>query len=112
MGDEQTIEVLRYARDVILTDPSKWCKRTHSRNQFGSAVAPDHLSATSFCVDGALIRSLVDLSLPGDLLSDVEKPLRAAAGGCFVSLNDDPVTTYEEIVSLFDRAIKTLEDPA
>lgn len=114
MGDEQTIEVLRYARDVALADESQWTRGSFARDAKEKEVSPTDPTARSFCTWGANLHANTALGLRVAYKADtaLEAVLDRKAYGCAADFNDDPDTTYEDVISLFDRAIKSLEDPS
>lgn len=108
---EEVAEVLRYARDVVLSDESKWY-------QGGSGV-PQGKS----CAQAAVGRALQAKNqkayprTPVERLADAAllDALPAGFNGLnrFVWVfNDNPNTTYSDVIDLFDLAIKSLEDLA
>lgn len=108
----ETIEILRGARE-LLADPSKWTKGVHARDQQGAIVHCIDPDAISFCMGGA-----VDRQCCADERYTASPEYQAACGALLdalkvhrnvVDFNDDPATTHQDMLDLFDEAIKKLE---
>lgn len=106
----EAADVLRYARDVVLSDESKWCK--------GGAVI-DRGTHRAYCALGTMWHDdLLRFSFSARVVA--EEVLDDASGLPFLGegklrpaarFNDDPDTTFSDVIDLFDRAIKSLEEP-
>lgn len=111
LGDGMTpvsvIEVLRAARDRVLTDESRWIKGID-----WESVAPEDKRV---CAVNAAARGQRVFNESMLIRDDVYDALHDAlpAGFCTIpSFNDHPDTTFSDVIDLFDRAIKGLEDPS
>ena len=118
-----TVDVLRYARDVVLDPPQRWTKGLLARKK-GDGLAAPHRSVQEgdrFCALGAVERARWELTgeLPAESWVDAELSSEASAlrrgqqgtWKCVGTYNDSPGTTFSDVISLFDDAIKTLEAP-
>lgn len=104
MPNDEAIELLRYARDVVLASSANWTQGALHRD------LPYGFHA--HCAIGALYAGFTRArAWP----LEAENALRLALPEDFLCwgiaiFNDAPWTTYEDVISLFDRAIKSLED--
>lgn len=97
VNEVDAVEVLRYARDVVLADESKWIKRTQR-------------DGDSFCALGAVNEAAQILGTHPILAL---LPLyEECAHDTVASFNDHPLTSFSDVLDLFDRAIKTAEESA
>ena len=107
----ETVELLRYARDAVLTGPDKWHK--------GGMTNADR---TRFCALGAVEEAAERLGMKWAdgipacraLHKAVER--RDPFWGIGIKsgaakFNDWPDRKFSEVIDLFDDAIKTLEAP-
>ena len=99
-----TLEVLKKARDLIST-PDKWTKGAVARDRHGFAVEPYAQMAVCWCSVGALERA-VGANL--NVYYAAFAVLRKQHDESVVSFNDDPNTTHQDVLDLFDRTIKSL----
>lgn len=91
---------LRAARALIDT-PEKWIKG-------------DWFEGTRCCAAGAARKVLRDAghrAMIGFWATPLAHALDEAAGGNIVAYNDDPATTHNDILALFDRAISNASQP-
>ena len=105
----ETTELLRYARDAVLTGPDKWHQ--------GGMQSPD---GQRFCVMGAIEQAavLTDLTwadaIPATRAVHETIVRRDPWWGVGIKcgtakFNDDPSTEFPDVISLLDETIKTLE---
>lgn len=113
------IEALRYARDVVLADAESWTQGATARDEGGHDLWSYDVATgkgVSFCSVGAVARTRWELGLSNHVTEDAILALDAAArdvGALHVpGFNDVKGRTHSEVIDLFDRAIKSLEDPA
>jgi len=102
----EPVEILRYARDVVLDSPEKWVQGEYH------VPAKDRV-----CTVGALSTATMlaePFRWPQFPLSVTKAPLlsvlREVGWDAIEDFNDDPDTTYEDVISLFDKAIKQCEE--
>jgi len=96
---EEAIEILRYARDVVLDAPDKWWQ--------GSWHSPDGNSVCAWAaIDRA--RDALGYSLSVGWVAQDQLDLVSPTGRAD-DFNDGPGTTYEDVIDLFDAAIKVEE---
>lgn len=103
-----TIEVLRQARSLIDT-PGKWCQGSYGEG-------PDPFDYSQRCAFGAFCDARTELGLDGtarDTALDYSLASKDAWDyrhtGSYVTFNDHPDTTHQDIMDLFDKAIKIAE---
>ena len=108
--------VLRKAREII-TPEDRWTKGVLARDSQGRSVSADSKDAVCFCAMGAIdkaafqqYRTSAHLSFMevGDTASDAISVLGEEVGTRTVNVwNDDPNTTHEDVLEMFDRTIKS-----
>jgi hypothetical protein len=104
----EVVEKLQEARALI---ERGWCKFYGAKTAKGSYVDPESRYAVAWCAYGALIR--VDPGERLDLLSRLYNafpPEMLGEDDLLGDYNDDPKTTKEDILSLYDRAIAKAKD--
>lgn len=101
----------------ILDSPDKWTKGAYARGKSGKDVSNFGRYATCFCLAGAFNRAAGQRSnrnmyslAPGYAKASVAMNNRVWRGGhfSFVTYNDLPTTTYEDIIRLIDESIENL----
>lgn len=115
------IAVLKKAKNVIV-DPTSWIKKLPASDEFGEECELESAEACRFCMDGALqtqfnLRELRTSGVPQ--YSDAVRCLNRAAHDrfpsrieyfeSFVWFNDHEDTTHDDVMQVFDDAIKELE---
>lgn len=113
------IELLRTARDEVLTGPDKWCQRTFGTDAEGHAIPILSIAvAERVCAVGAVMQASILLGMRNEI-EQVECRLDAlwALGRALPegflhvqSFNDHFDTKYPDVIDLFDAAIKTEEE--
>ena len=114
-----TREILIRAREIIAR-PGAWLQGHLATNSFGDVRCPtadNRDTLTCFCALGAVDAACIDLTGSGggtcaaDLtLSRALSALDAAFVGNVPAFNDAEGRTQEEVVALFDRAIKMTKE--
>lgn len=100
------------ARELIQNEKN-WCKLAPARNKSGACTYLDSPEACKFCAIGALAKvaeanngrfhnNLV-YSMTLDHLS------KQLDWKSITEFNDDPKTTHQDILSLFDKAIQAIQ---
>ena len=90
----------------LIEKPENWTKGAHARDAAGESVDYDSLAALSFCASGALEKvhkdygSVIWTKAYSALLKSIPNEYLDVA-----DYNDDPETTHEDILRLFDIAI-------
>lgn len=102
-----TVEILRNARSLI-DSPEKWHQGDYG--EFGASGE----EYCKFCAFGALDASCSRLDAEQMVYSAADRALMAALPIAFqdlsyVTFNDHPDTTHQDIMDLFDRAIAIAE---
>lgn len=111
MADPRT-PILREARRLIAE--VGWTQHEFARDAGGNLVRYASPKAACFCAIGAARRALATLGAPGasgrpGVVAPLRKQARARGYRCVVEFNDDPTTTKDEVLELFDDAIASLE---
>jgi len=101
-------EILKAARAKIAT-PDKWCQKAPCEDERGRMC--DYDVAARFCSFGALDSVVTQNELfgtPTKRAADdaLNAAAREIAGFGYISLNDSPTTTHEDVLKMFDRAIE------
>lgn len=109
--DPKIKQYLIEARELI-RDEKNWCKKVPARNKKGISVYVDSPEACQFCALGALAKvaeanhgrfeNNLIYSMTLDYLS------KQLDWRPITDFNDDPKTTHQDILSLFDKAIQEL----
>jgi len=97
--DRQALQTLKCARD-LLSDPSRWCKRTRARNMDGEPRSPHSREATQWDLSGALERCTTGVSSELRALAILQKILKSSSIG---EWNDN--ASHEQLMHLFTNAI-------
>jgi hypothetical protein len=103
--NNQVVEKLKVARALIVRG---WCRHSLAQTRFGNRVEPGSDHATRWCAYGALIRAGVPEESEGvmvNLLLDELPPNLKYLEYGIGDYNDDPETTQDAIIALYDRAI-------
>ena len=108
--NDQLVQDLKAARAVI-EKPETWTKGFYAHTATGEDVESEHPDATCWCVIGAVekvtseghwMRAQNVIHYLGHYV-----PRR----GYVAKFNDDPNTTHEDILAVFDKAIAAATDP-
>lgn len=111
----------------LLDDPEKWTKNAGARTKHGSPIRCFSRNAACFCLSGAIIRAAWQngyitrqqrnntpyaTTQFENFLADIDSYLYDfhPGYGDIIHLNDDPNTTYEDIINMLKSAIKGLEN--
>lgn len=79
----------------LLDSPDKWTKDCTARDIKGDCVTPTDINATCWCLLGAVHK------VYGDAYAKrVENLIWNYLDGAISEFNDDPTTTYEDIIKL------------
>ena len=102
-----TKEILVNTR-AFFSEEGKWCQGSSARNAKGHAVYQDSDEAFSFCLLGALFfekpRNQND-----ETYNKAYKIVRKTAGDIsLVDFNDDPHTSFVDIINVLDVAIDSV----
>ena len=100
-----TRETLIAARRLI-NDPNNWIKGHLAQNASGTAVDPTDESACKFCAVGAIQAASPMLDNEQWAVSEIEFVNRIA----LLWYNDYQSTTHQDVLVLFDKAIKNLAE--
>ena len=106
------VAILKRAMSLI-SNPAQWTKFTFSRDKNGNSVSSHTSGACQWCVMGAINRASHDLDMartPDDPYAArrlINKSIpRDFVGVTATSFNDDSATHHQDIMHLFERAIK------
>lgn len=108
---------LRNAK-AIISDPNKWGRHYYAADEGGDPVDHDSPEATCFCTFGAVMKAV---SCDEDDEFGIERTVRLFQceatleaslpiydGDRYhtvIGFNDDPDTTHDDVMALYDRAI-------
>lgn len=118
---ESVVDLLREAMSVIVP-AGAWTQGTWARTAGGKIARSSDLTATSFCILGALERSISNLNVSGEILQHAYKivheeiraancdtgtpnPRNATHQLAIMGYNDTPERKQQEVVDVFDNAI-------
>lgn len=94
------LEVRRLERArALLAKPNGWTRGWYAKTQKNNEANPRSRAAVSFCVLGACDR----VGASTQILSEIVIPKRA---NTLPDWNDHPDRTQEQVLALFDKAIK------
>jgi hypothetical protein len=85
----------------LLDSPEKWTKEVLARDSKGNSTHPDSPEAVCWCVKGALRKCYPNYD---DWRVAYDRLREAKNFGSIVSWQDDPETTYEEIIEALKLA--------
>ena len=110
MQKQQVIEILEGAKVKIRQG---WCKGPMARDKNGLAVWADHPSACEWCSTGAVMAVSADRAPGkyGHVLKELNRHLRLSGitDKGIISVNEDPWTKRDHILSIFDGTIQRLK---
>ena len=92
----------------LLSSPESWTQNTLARDQNGKSKHHDDLSATSWCLMGAILHvyqhaDLVTYERVADMCLSKIGPLSLGEWPkCIVRWNDSPERSYKDIVELLE----------
>ena len=107
------VEVLRYARDVVLDSPDHWTRGVLARRK-GDGISASFCSVKDgdrFCVLGAIERARWELTGAEPAASWVDAGRTPEARALQYPVGTNDFGTFSDVISLLDEAIKTLEAP-
>lgn len=100
-------EILFCARQLINRE-RHWTSAASARDERGTKIAPDHPSACSWCVIGAVERAIADLGADEAVIWDIVAHLGHSAETLFgtrgLNLINDRFG-YQAVIQLFDHAL-------
>lgn len=107
-----TKELLTKAKELI-SDPNKWTKESFARNKDNKPVEYLSPDATCFCAIGAIRKvGYSNESFTKTLPAEIKLQREVQKNTIFAevaSFNDFLLTTHEEVLHLFDKAIEAAE---
>lgn len=101
MKESIRVKVLRQAKR-ILSKKSAWTRHCLAVDKFGLPVLPTSSKAVAFCMLGAVSKAKHDLGVGTSACSALYKVIPTGLVGTF---NDNPSTTHEDVLRMFDKAI-------
>lgn len=100
-------DILCHARQLIDLEP-RWTSKASARDRQGVKTAPDHPSACSWCVIGAVEKAITDMGADEDILWTIVAHLGNSAEALFgtrgLNLINDKFG-YRAVIQLFDHAL-------
>jgi hypothetical protein len=94
------LEVLVRARER-LSRPENWIKGGYAKDLGGNSVCSDSYSAVCWCIFGAIGEDTFEGN--EEVIHHTLKTLTPAYS--VLDFNDDPNTTYEDVIRVLDKAI-------
>lgn len=89
----------------IFTSKDKWTKGFYARDKYGQKCFEGSTDATCYCILGAIKKVYYGLPVEVDnKLETALKKLHPNSSGNYVHFNDDPKTTFEDIIELIKEA--------
>jgi hypothetical protein len=109
----KTSEILTKAK-ALIEDPKHWTRHCSARTDREEPVRSLSSRAASWCAVGAIERSCYDMYGYGygymtSHVSSAIELLRQASGTNVVSFNDNPNTAHQDVMRVFDAAIRAAE---
>lgn len=108
-------ELLKGAYAILSEGPHRWTKGGLARSAGGNIVSWDDDRAVCFCGFGALIKE-AGVGFYEDnetstyrVVEAAENKLNVVANSDWVSFNDDPLITYEQMLAKYREAIELAE---
>lgn len=107
------IDILKRGGEILSRPNAKgfgWTKDTLARNLHSHPVGVAGKSACKFCTIGAVERAAHELGVLGDsyirpkVVQSALNRLRNVMDGSIASANDDPKTTFPQVLIAFDLA--------
>ncbi len=97
-------EILLAARTLILQG---WCLGTYARDVNGHPVSPQHVTATSFCMMGAIWRVSPGFDrYKHGAMGQLESVVPRDQGKSLGWWQDQPGRTVDDVLAAFDLAIE------
>lgn len=103
-----TLDVLKEARALIAD--KGWCQGVYARNANGNATDLHGRHAAAFCAEGAMFCAAGE-GFAENALSFFADAIPSGYRRGYLSWNDEPGRTKEEVLAAFDRAIARAEAP-
>lgn len=99
----QTVEVLKRTRELVAQG---WCQEAFAKTKHGQPCAWSEPEAGQFCISGAVRRAAYSQGRGNryELWKRAGDAIRLIVPD-FVSWNDEPGRTQQEVLDLLDRAI-------
>lgn len=110
------VEVLTQAR-ALIEKPENWIKGAYFYDPEDSEV--DFVSAKCFCTLGAVGATLVEdprlYIMDKEIMRLLARAVQAPGASdtdesTVIAFNDDPFTTHEDVLGMFDRAIELAKE--
>ena len=106
-NSEDTLSVLRSAKELIST-PERWTRGEMARDEAGRCVSHSDDAAVSWCIEGAIWRSVKHEESRFNALQALSRELPVELRWPHV-FNDYDDTTHADVMELFDRTIAAEE---
>lgn len=104
-----TKELLQLGKKVI-EDPNNWIKGHYAQDKSGKISDPSSEDATCFCSLGALYKAAGD-QIESMEVYQAERILNHLTPRFnVVNFNDDPNVSHDQVMGLWDEAIKRAEE--
>lgn len=87
----------------ILAEPSAWIKGEDACDAFNEPVDVDAISATRFCVGGAIDRAAFELDRRGEAYGACDELAAFMGADTVAEWNDEPDRTHAEVLAVLDK---------
>lgn len=94
-------EILIKSKELI-SNPKNWTQGMFARDEYGTPVPSISENACSWCSAGAVIKVANNIYVAISLFALLEKSISRA----IAPFNDNPESTHEDIMNMFDKAIE------
>lgn len=105
----EPVEILRYARDVVLESEDKWTRGAIARDARRLRTDPVSPAAAAFCIRGANRRAAADLGCTPEEESIANCLFLDASPEGIIYFNDY-IATFPDVIDRYDLAIKKAEE--
>ena len=112
----KTKDVLSKTLQTI-KDPNNWTKSFEAITKNGIDVRPEDPEATTYCLYGALRKTLIEMNVIGDrklymnVFNEIEKNILHETGPLkdpIFDFNDAPETKHEDVIHILEKTIANL----
>lgn len=107
MSENKALHILVCARE-ILSDPDHWTKGTLARTKTNKMTTTSNPAACRYCSMGAIVKCSGNIYEENDATIILEE----AIGGNIIAFNDNVRTTHDDLMKMWDKAIRIAKEKA